>query len=56
MDSTQDGGYKIRTRMLLFKDGKAIALCPSCKHEVEVPVALSVEEVPSQGPKLVVKI
>lgn len=40
MDETQDGGYKIRSRMLIFKDGKAIALCPTCKNNVEVPVKL----------------
>lgn len=50
MDRTGDGGYKLRTRMLLFRDEKAIALCPSCKSEVDVPVALgdtsSIPELP----------
>lgn len=41
MDAMQTGGYKIRSRMILFTEGKAIALCPSCKHHVEVPIILS---------------
>jgi hypothetical protein len=49
MDSTQDGGYKIRSRMIVFKDGKAIALCPTCKTDVEVPVHLG--EVSEAQPK-----
>lgn len=54
MDRTQDGGYKIRSRMLLFKEGKAIALCPTCKTDVEVPITLGdvAEELPK--PKIVV--
>lgn len=41
MDSTQDGGFKLRTRMVLFSsEGYAHALCPSCKEPVHVPVFL----------------
>lgn len=40
MDATSDGGYKVRTRILVFHDGKATALCPTCKQKVEVPVIL----------------
>lgn len=40
MDKTQDGGYKIRSRMILFKKGVATALCPTCKTPVSVPLAL----------------
>jgi len=40
MDSMQSGGYKIRSRMILFSDGKAIAICPTCKTHVEVPIIL----------------
>lgn len=42
MDSSHDGGVKIRTRMLLFDhEGHAEALCPSCKTKVNVPIQLS---------------
>jgi hypothetical protein len=40
MDSTQDGGFKIRSRMIIFKDGQATALCPTCKESVAVPVTV----------------
>lgn len=40
MDRTQNGGYKVRSRMLLFSEGKAQALCPTCKVRVEVPILL----------------
>lgn len=49
MDKTQDGGYKVRSRMIIFKDGKAVALCPSCKEPIEVPLCLG--EVPESLPK-----
>lgn len=39
MDSTSEGGWKLRTRMVLFDDkGKAKALCPTCKTQVDVPI------------------
>lgn len=41
IDATADGGWKLRTRMLLFNSaGTAVALCPTCKAEVPVPVTL----------------
>lgn len=41
MDATQNGGYKLRSRMVLInEDGQAEAICPSCKHRVEVPLLL----------------
>lgn len=44
MDKTRDGGFKLRTRMVLFTPDKgAIALCPTCKTENVVPVALNGE-------------
>ena len=54
MDETQDGGYKIRSRMIIFKDGKAIALCPTCKTNVEVPVILGKVGKPKPKTKFVV--
>jgi len=55
MDSTQSGGYKIRSRMILFSEGKAIAICPTCKTHVEVPIILgALSEKPAKS-KLVVR-
>lgn len=54
MDATQDGGFKIRSRMIIFKDGKAIALCPTCKTNVEVPIQLDAVAKPLPKPKLIV--
>jgi uncharacterized Zn finger protein (UPF0148 family) len=46
MDNTEEGGYKIRCRMLIFADdGKAYAICPTCKNNVEVPVNLEATKV-----------
>lgn len=49
IDKTQNGGYKVRSRMILFLDGKAVALCPSCKYYVDVP--LLIEEPSQELPK-----
>jgi hypothetical protein len=41
IDSTTDGGYKLRTRMVLFNaNGVAEALCPTCKTKVVVPLII----------------
>lgn len=41
LDSTQDGGFKLRARLLLFTpEGQAQAMCPSCKHTLDVPIVL----------------
>jgi len=55
MDSTSDGGWKLRSRMVLFHGGKAEALCPTCKTRVEVPVLLGDIGNPPPKPKIVVK-
>lgn len=47
IDRIATGGYKVRSRMILFEGGTAQAICPSCKHRVNVP--LSIGEVP-EGP------
>jgi len=49
IDTTPSGGHKLRSRMVLFLDGKAVALCPSCKTYVNVPLILG--EMPSSLPK-----
>lgn len=55
LDSMQDGGYKLRARMLLFTDnGEAQALCPSCKHKVNVPVTINKTIAPSPKPYIYV--
>lgn len=50
MDKT-DSGWKLRTRMVLFTPGGAKAICPSCKEEVPVPIAITVDT--SELPKSV---
>lgn len=49
LDTTADGGYKMRTRMVLFHEGEAKCICPSCKTKVDVPVVLG--DVPLAPPK-----
>lgn len=56
MDSTDDGGWKLRTRMVLFgPDGGAHAICPSCKTHVPVDIVLGNMENPLPKPKLLLK-
>jgi hypothetical protein len=54
MDSTSEGGWKLRTRMVLFdEEGQAKAICPTCKTQVDVPIMLgAVNALPK--PKLVI--
>lgn len=40
MDNTDDGGVKLRTRMVLFSATGVVALCPTCKTPNPVPVVL----------------
>jgi hypothetical protein len=49
MDSTTDGGVKLRSRMVLFHNGEAHALCPTCKTKVAVPLQLG--SMPEAPPK-----
>ena len=46
VDSTIEGGVKIRSRMIIIQDGRAQALCPTCKTTVEVPIAIDVSGLP----------
>ena len=46
VDSTQDGGVKLRSRMVIFTGGTAHALCPSCKTKVEVPLSIDNSKLP----------
>lgn len=41
MNATKNGGYKIRSRMILFNNGRAEAICPQCKTKNYVPIFLS---------------
>jgi len=49
VDTTQEGGYKLRSRMVIFQDNEAYALCPTCKTNVKVPLRLDVSNIPSYG-------
>lgn len=46
VDSTQDGGVKLRSRMVLFNGDVAHAICPSCKTKVEVPLSIDTSKLP----------
>jgi hypothetical protein len=55
MDSTEGGGWKIRSRMILFNpSGEAQAICPFCKTKVSVPVLLDKIEVPKVKQKIII--
>ncbi len=52
MDTTSEGGYKVRSRMLVFtSEGEAQAICPSCKASVPVPWIRLTPELPEQPTK-----
>lgn len=54
MTQTKEG-YKVRSRMVLFIEDYAEAICPTCKKRVKVPLTLgNVEEV-FELPKLVLQ-
>jgi len=46
VDTTQDGGAKVRSRMLLFDGSEAHAICPSCKTKVSVPLTIDASKLP----------
>lgn len=42
MDKTENGGFKVRSRMLLFDEfGRAQAICPTCKAKMYVPIIIN---------------
>lgn len=52
VDTTNDGGVKVRTRMILFSEDGAYAICPSCKTKVSVPLSVDMSKLPlSHAPK-----
>lgn len=56
MDVTNDGGYKVRTRMLLLTASGAEAICPQCKNKVDVPLALgNIADYPVESNKYIIK-
>ena len=44
LDENDDGTQKLRTKLLLFHNNNALAMCPQCKTEVPVPVSLQPRE------------
>ena len=55
VDTTTDGGVKVRSRMIVFNDAGAHALCPTCKTSVEVPLTIDASRLPtSSKPKHVI--
>lgn len=46
VDTTNDGGVKVRSRMIIFNGSEAHALCPSCKTKVAVPLSVDTSKLP----------
>jgi len=46
LDMTQDGGVKVRSRMIIFNGTEAHAICPSCKTNVSVPLLVDFSRLP----------
>jgi hypothetical protein len=46
VDTTKDGGVKVRSRMILFNGSEAHAICPSCKTKVVVPLSVDTSKLP----------
>lgn len=56
VDTTQDGGFKVRSRMIIIHNGQAKALCPTCKTSVSVPLIIDDGKLPpSNKPKHIVQ-
>lgn len=52
VDTTNDGGIKVRSRMIVFHDDEATAICPSCKTTIGVPLMIDSSKLPpSNKPK-----
>lgn len=41
LDINTDGTKRLRSKLVLFKDGGTIAVCPICKSEVSVPITIT---------------
>lgn len=48
IDKNENGTVKLRARILLFGPDGAKAVCPSCKTENAVPVALTAAKTPAR--------
>jgi hypothetical protein len=46
VDTTNDGGVKVRSRMILIHGDTATAICPSCKTTISVPLMIDVSKLP----------
>jgi ribosomal protein S27E len=55
VDKTPNGGAKVRTRMVIFDEAGAHALCPTCKTSVDIPISIDMSRIPlSLSPKHVI--
>lgn len=50
---SQDSEYKIRSKILIIKSNKAVSVCKDCGLEVEIPISLNLQYLPS--PRLLIK-
>lgn len=46
VDVTNEGGVKVRSRMIVFNGSEAHAICPSCKTSVPVPLIVDISQLP----------
>lgn len=51
---SSEDGTKLRSKILIFKEGDTVAVCKGCGKELSVPVSLNKSEllVKSRNPKL----
>jgi phage FluMu protein Com len=40
MEANKEGNMRLKSRLVLFEDGGAKAICPQCKAKVSVPLKL----------------
>lgn len=47
MLKSRDGEAKIRSKVLVFRDDKAYAVCKGCNTEVQVPLKIDLSSLPT---------
>lgn len=41
--SMSDGTSKLRSKVVVFRDGKAMAVCKGCNSEIPVPIVIDMD-------------
>ena len=47
-----DGEIKLRSKIIVFRDGKTLAVCKGCNAELPIPVTLDREELMQKSKNL----